>query len=76
MTLLVAVADAEPEGLGEVDLFAVLSGMSPLETRLSAMVRDHMLFFDGTTYTLTPKGAAWASVLGGWRRLVGLPKGG
>lgn len=76
MTLLVAVADAEPGGLVEDDLFRVLSGMSPLESRLTALVRDRMLEFDGTRYKLTAKGTAWAGVLGGWRRLVGLPKGG
>lgn len=76
MTLLVAVADAEPQGLVEEDLFAVLSAISPLDSRLTAMVRDHMLVCDGTTYRITSKGSAWAIVLGGWRRMLGLPKGG
>jgi hypothetical protein len=40
------------------------------------MIRDRMIEFDGASYGLTSKGSAWALVLGGWRRLLALPKGG
>lgn len=76
MTILLAVAAAEPEGRTTEDLLAMLAGMSPLESRLKAMTRDHMIEADGMSYRLTPKGYAWARVLGAWRVLLGLPKGG
>jgi hypothetical protein len=76
MTVLVAVADSEPDGLSAADLSSLLLRMSPLDSRLEAMIRDRMIEFDGASYRLTSKGSAWALVLGGWRRLLALPKGG
>lgn len=76
MTLILATADAGPAGLSGDDMLAFLSRESPLDSRLDAMVRDHMVEFDGTRYRMKPKGAVWAFVLGSWRRLAGLPKGG
>jgi hypothetical protein len=76
MTVLLAIADAEPAGLSRAETIAILARMSPLKSRLEAMIRDRMIDCDGTCYRVTPKGAAWARVLGTWRRLAGLPKGG
>lgn len=76
MTLLLATANAEPHGLSRGEMYALLSRLSPLDSRLKAMVRDRMIEFDGVGYRITGKGAAWAYVLGTWRRLAGLPKGG
>lgn len=76
MTVLLAIDGAEPRGLSAEDLLALLAGISPLESRLTAMLRDHMIVADGARYHLTPKGYAWARTLGSWRCLIGLPKGG
>jgi hypothetical protein len=48
----------------------------PVETRIEAMVREGMLVGGPEGYSLSPKGQAWEGVLGGWRRLLGLPRGG
>lgn len=76
MTLLVFVADARGKGRTREELFDVLRGDCPVETRLEAMIRDNMVTCQNGTYVLTTKGCAWARVFGQWRDLLNLPKGG
>jgi hypothetical protein len=76
MTLLVHVADAGSRGRSRDELLAVMSGFTPVETRLTAMVRDGMIAPDGDGYLLTPKGRVWAVTFGTWHRLIRLQKGG
>lgn len=76
MTLLVHVAESRGGGRTRDELYAVLSGATPIETRLAAMVRDRMVEHDGEQFRITPKGRVWALAFGSWRRLVGLQKGG
>lgn len=76
MTMLLHVASADGSGRTREELVAVLGGMTPLQSRLDAMARDHMIDVQQTGYRITAKGIAWARVFGCWRRLLGLPKGG
>jgi hypothetical protein len=76
MTLLVHVAASGDRGRTEDELYAVLAGITPIETRLRAMVRDHMIELHGDVYCITFKGRLWAMVFGFWRRLSRLNKGG
>ena len=76
MTLLLAVAGAAPRGLTRDQLRCLLVAALPVETRLDAMVREGMLLGGPDGYRLAPKGRVWEGVLGGWRRLLGLPRGG
>jgi hypothetical protein len=76
MTLLVAVADAGDTGCSPEELRGLLTGASPVEVRLDAMVHDRMIARDGDGYRLAAKGRAWATVLSAWRRLLGMPPGG
>jgi len=76
MTLLVHVADAAGQGRSRDDLFAVLSGLTPVETRLNAMVRDGMCVVEGEDYRITPKGRAFAGVFGLWHSVIRLERGG
>lgn len=76
MTMLLHVAAAKGHGRTRDELFAALGEMTPLRSRLDAMVRDHMLEAHEDGYRITAKGIAWARVFGSWRRLIGLAKGG
>lgn len=76
MTLLVFVADSADRGRSREELHAVLAGLTPVETRIAAMVRDGMIEPDGDGYRITPKGRAWAVTFGTWHRLIRLAKGG
>ncbi|MFZ4731114.1 MAG: hypothetical protein ACOYK7_01080 [Pirellulales bacterium] len=76
MTLLLAVAGAGSRGLSRDQLRGLLVAALPVETRIEAMVREGMLVGGPEGYSLSPKGQAWEGVLGGWRRLLGLPRGG
>lgn len=76
MTLLVHVANARGGGRTRDELYAALSGVTPIESRLAAMTRDQMVVVDGRVYRITPKGRAWALTFGTWRRLIRLKKGG
>jgi len=76
MTLLVYVADSAERGRSREDLHAVLAGLTPVETRLGAMVRDGMIETDGDGFRITPKGRAWAVTFGTWHRFIRLAKGG
>lgn len=76
MTLLTHVADARGAGRSQEDLFAVLGGMTPIESRLAAMSRDKMIEAEAETYVVTAKGRVWAQTFGSWRRLIRLNKGG
>lgn len=76
MTLLTHVADAGPRGRTQDELFAVLGGMTPIESRLAAMTRDQMIVVEASSYRVTSKGEAWARTFGSWRRLIRLQKGG
>jgi hypothetical protein len=76
MTLLVHVADSAGRGRSRVDLEAVLTGFTPVETRLAAMARDRMIEIDGDLCRITPKGRVWAITFGTWHRLIRFEKGG
>jgi len=76
MTLLVAVADSGGVGCTPEELRGLLAGASPVEVRLAAMLNEGMISPDGDGYRLAAKGRAWAAVLSGWRRLLGMPRGG
>lgn len=76
MTMLVAVAESRGAGCTREELRALLSGASPVEVRLEAMVREGMVTAADGGYRLTAKGQAWATVFGNWRRFLGLPSGG
>jgi hypothetical protein len=76
MTLLLAVAAAKDEGLSRRDLHDLLAASLPVDARLDAMVRDGTLVNDASGYRLAPQGRVWEAALGGWRRLIGLPRGG
>lgn len=76
MTILLRVAAAGSGGCTREELFAVLGDMTPLQSRLDAMTRDHMLERLPEAYRITGKGTAWARLFGGWRRLLHLAKGG
>jgi hypothetical protein len=76
MTLLLAAAASGTRGLTREQLRGLLVAALPVESRLEAMVREGMLASGPDGYLLTPKGRAWEGVLGGWRRLLGLPRGG
>ena len=76
MTLLLRVADAGKKGCAREDLVALLQGVSPVEVRLAAMVRDTMVADLGGIYRLTPKGRIWAEVFSWWLRFLKMDKGG
>jgi hypothetical protein len=76
MTLLTHVADASERGRTRDELYAVLGGMTPIESRLAAMTRDKMIVVEGDTYVVSPKGRVWAVTFGSWRRFIRLRKGG
>lgn len=76
MTLLVHVADARGAGRTREELYAALSGVTPIESRLIAMTRDQMVTAVEQGYRITPKGRAWAATFGTWRRMIRLRKGG
>lgn len=76
MTMLVAVADSRGAGCTREELRDMLSGVSPVEVRLDAMVHEGMVTAEGEGYRLAPKGRAWAAVFANWRRFLGLPRGG
>ncbi len=76
MALLVHVAEARHKGRTRQELDAMLRGENPVAARLEAMLRDGMVVAAGGSYRLTAKGWAWARTLGGFRRLLGMEKGG
>jgi hypothetical protein len=76
MTLLLHVAESRGAGRTRDELYAALSGVTPIESRLAAMTRDQMLIAVGQGYRITPKGRVWAGTFGTWRRLIRLNKGG
>lgn len=76
MTLLTFVSAAGEKGRSEEELRALLAGISPTRNRLQAMIRDGMIHLADGRYLITGKGLAWARLLGTWRRMSGLAKGG
>jgi len=76
MSLLLYVAESRTRGRTQDELYAILSGATPIETRLQALVRDRMIEQDGDVFRITSKGRLWAIVFGAWRRLLGMKKGG
>ncbi|MGO9108223.1 MAG: hypothetical protein ACLP9L_03225 [Thermoguttaceae bacterium] len=76
MSLLTFVADAGPEGRTLEELRLLLAGFRPVESRLQAMIRDHMVVETQTSYQLTAKGRVWAQVFSCWLRLMGASRGG
>lgn len=76
MSLLTYVSAAGDRGRSEAEMRSLLASVMPVERRLKAMVRDGMLRLDAGTYRISGKGRGWARLLGTWRRLAGLPKGG
>jgi len=76
MTLLTFVADAGTQGRTLHELKAVLASAQPVENRLRAMLRDHMVVETPTSYQLTAKGRIWAQVFSRWLRLMGMTRGG
>jgi hypothetical protein len=75
-TLVAHVADFQGKGRTREELVQVLKGLAPVESRLSAMLRDNMVSEIDGVYHLTPKGWKWAKVFSCWRRLLGMGKGG
>lgn len=76
MTMLLHVASSDAAGCSREDLYAALGNITPLQSRLDAMVRDQMIEAHDGTYQITRKGIGWSVVFGRWRRLIGLAKGG
>jgi len=76
MTILSRVADSGSRGQSREELQAMLVNVSPVEIRLSAMVRDGMVRDDAGMIMLTGKGWAWASTFSTWRRLLRFQLGG
>jgi hypothetical protein len=76
MSLLVHVADSGSQGCSREELEAMLKSAQPVESRLQAMVRDHMLNEADGAYSLTPKGRVWGQVFSMWLRLLKMDKGG
>ena len=76
MSLLTFVADAGPQGRTLQELRLVLADARPVESRLQAMVRDHMVIETQTNYRLTAKGRVWAQIFACWLRLMGASRGG
>jgi hypothetical protein len=76
MTVLTRVADAGQRGRSREELQAMLLGVSPVEKRLSAMLRDGMVREQGGKVQLTAKGMAWAETFSAWRQLLRFRMGG
>lgn len=76
MTMLTRVADAGSSGLSREQVESSLMHVSPVETRLAAMLRDRMLLEEGDRFVLTAKGRAWVGTFSGWRRMLGFRMGG
>jgi hypothetical protein len=76
MTLLEHVDDSAGRGRTRGELEAVLTGLTPVETRLAAMARDRMIEIDAAYCRITPKGRVWAVTFGTWHRLIRFEKGG
>jgi len=76
MTILSRVADAGRAGQSRDELQVMLVNVSPVEVRLTAMVRDGMVREDGGTVVLTAKGWAWANTFSLWRRMLRFRLGG
>lgn len=76
MTMLLHVASSDATGCSREDLCAALGNLTPLQSRLDAMVRDRMIESHAGTYRITRKGVGWSVVFGTWRRIIGLAKGG
>jgi hypothetical protein len=76
MALLAYVADGGGRGRTREELESLLRGENPVAARLDAMLRDKMVVLRGGRFVLTAKGWAWARGLGGFRRFLGLKKGG
>jgi len=76
MTLLTFVADAGPRGCTRLELEQILASANPVENRLEAMLRDHLVVRPDDSYQLTRKGRIWARAFSFWLRLMGSPRGG
>jgi magnesium-transporting ATPase (P-type) len=76
MTILTRVADSRQRGQSREELQAMLLDVSPVEIRLSAMLRDGMVREEAGSVVLTPKGWAWANTFSAWRRLLRFSLGG
>lgn len=76
MTVLSRVADSGSRGQSREDLQSMLLGISPVESRLAAMVRDGMVREEIDNVLLTAKGWAWANTFSLWRRLLRFDVGG
>ena len=76
MTLLTFVADAGPRGRTRPELEQTLARANPVENRLEAMIRDHMVVRTHNGYQLTRKGRIWARTFSCWLRWIGAARGG
>jgi len=76
MTILLWVAKAGHEGRSRDEVEMLLLESSPIENRLTAMVRDRMVVLREEQYVLTAKGRKWVSVFHWWGRLINAEKGG
>lgn len=76
MTILSRVAAAGTDGASLDELARILKSVSPVDIRITAMLRDGMVRAEGDGLSLTAKGLAWARVFSAWRRFLGFTKGG
>lgn len=76
MTILSRVADAGSRGQSREELQALLVGVSPVEIRVAAMLRDGMIREEAGRLMLTAKGRTWAGTFTTWRRLLRFELGG
>lgn len=76
MAILSTVANAGDRGRSRAELEVLLLDVSPVEIRLSAMLRDGMVLADVDRLTLTAKGRAWAGTFSTWRRWLRFRLGG
>lgn len=76
MTILTRVADSGSRGQSREEIQAMLFNISPVEIRLTAMVRDGLVRDEAGSIVLTTKGWAWANTFTTWRRLLRFQLGG
>ena len=70
------LAAAGTSGITRADLYARLSEASLVRDRIDDLIRDAMATEEGGRLRCTSRGALLARVFGGWKTLLGEPKGG
>ena len=76
MAILTQIANSKKQGRSREELEENFKGFCPIEIRVNAMIRDHMIDQLDGDYALTAKGRQWARVFSTWRTLLGFAKGG